>query len=160
MSLPEASQEGKNTFGFKLDGEIWIPYAKCKNFGNPCSQELYDGVVLPNRTSPLLTLSARRENGSKTSFLVITSLVPITTKGNYIDSVNVSFTDEAGVNYSLPYPRSLSQNNLIVTKIDSIGNIVSGTFQFTLVRNFGEPGTPKITEGRFDVRYPYCNCSK
>jgi len=27
--LPEATQEGKNTIGFSVNGEVWRPYYKC-----------------------------------------------------------------------------------------------------------------------------------
>lgn len=27
--LPPATQEGKNTIGFTINGEVWVPYAKC-----------------------------------------------------------------------------------------------------------------------------------
>lgn len=37
-TLPPATQEGKNTVGFTVNGEVWVPYAKCESFSNPCRE--------------------------------------------------------------------------------------------------------------------------
>src|ERR1700730_7257280 len=31
LTLPPITQEGKNTFGCKINGQIWIPYFPCKD---------------------------------------------------------------------------------------------------------------------------------
>ncbi len=36
--LPEATQEGKNTVGFTLNGEVWVPYYKCCWSCDPCGE--------------------------------------------------------------------------------------------------------------------------
>jgi len=160
-TLPDATQQGKNTFGFKLDGKVWTPYAKCKNFGNPCEEAEYQGLVLPNIRSPQISFGATNENGSKSSLISIYSWIKITKPGNYIDSMTISFLDEDRNDFGLPYEPSLKGYHFTITKIDSMGNIVSGTFAFTLFSRLqGDPRTIKITEGRFDVRFPYCNCSE
>lgn len=33
--LPPATQEGKNTVGFTINSEVWVPYYKCQSFSNP-----------------------------------------------------------------------------------------------------------------------------
>ena len=36
--LPPITQEGKNTIGFTIDGEVWVPYYKCSLMGDPCGE--------------------------------------------------------------------------------------------------------------------------
>lgn len=37
-TLPPATQEGKNTVGFTVNGEVWVPYYKCGFGQNPCGE--------------------------------------------------------------------------------------------------------------------------
>ena len=36
--LPPATQEGRNTVGFMIDDEVWVPYYKCRFMGDPCGE--------------------------------------------------------------------------------------------------------------------------
>lgn len=36
--LPPITQEGKNTVGFMIDGEVWVPYYECRFMGDPCGE--------------------------------------------------------------------------------------------------------------------------
>ena len=36
--LPPATQEGRNTVGFMIDDEVWVPYYECRFMGDPCGE--------------------------------------------------------------------------------------------------------------------------
>jgi len=51
--------------------------------------------------------------------------------------------------YSVP----LASNTWKVTKVDTVKNFISGTFEFTLIHKTNPNDTLKFTEGRFDLPY-------
>src|ERR1700733_2066445 len=75
--LPPMTQEGKNTFGCKINGEVWIPYYQCGliNFLTKC-EELHTNVVKVDSTINLpldFELSTSREiktGGTFSSFTI------------------------------------------------------------------------------------------
>lgn len=44
-------------------------------------------------------------------------------------------------------------SRLTLTKIDTVNNIIAGTFEFTLLSEHAPGVTLKVTDGRFDLRY-------
>ena len=52
-TLPPITQEGKNTFGCKVDGEVWVPYYKCGGTGNPCGELIVDILRLSQNQVPV-----------------------------------------------------------------------------------------------------------
>ena len=52
----------------------------------------------------------------------------------------------------LTNPRNTGQ--VLITRFDSVAQIISGTFEFTAQKTSGEgPETVRVTDGRFDVQY-------
>lgn len=39
-TLPPATQTGANTFGFTIDGEVWVPFSECGFGSDPCGKFL------------------------------------------------------------------------------------------------------------------------
>ena len=156
--LPPITQEGKNTFGFKADGELWTPYAACSIYGNPCAELSCSIANIP----PSARMVAPMGMAARRKFLDVDSHIsidargrPFTRLGSYIDSISVQFRSN-GI-YSLGYPQQGDKFN--ITRIDTINRIVSGEFEFTLKDTYGGGTTIRITEGRFDFKYPFCKCS-
>jgi hypothetical protein len=46
-------------------------------------------------------------------------------------------------------------NSLTILKLDTVNNIISGTFQFDAINEEDDTDTIKIREGRFDVKFTY-----
>src|ERR1700722_16428965 len=75
--LPAMTQEGKNTFGSMVNGEVWIPYYQCEiiNLFAKC-KELQTVMTSADTTSKLpidFELSVSREltpGGSFSSFII------------------------------------------------------------------------------------------
>ena len=159
--LPPMTQEGKNTFGSMVNGEVWIPYYQCGliNFLTQC-EELHSVVAPYDTTSKLpfefdLFASRKIGEGSFTSFIIRTRILK---SGNMDSSFIVIYTRDS-VGYYPQYPLSNASNAITVTRLDTINQIISGTFYFTLYSNYNPTGdSVVITDGRFDVTYNACLC--
>jgi hypothetical protein len=162
--LPPATQEGKNTVGFTIDGEVWVPYHKCSYFGDPCGEisATYgeSGGAAPNAFD--LQLSRQRNN--KLSVLTISSsgVGTITSIGNKIDSIHINYQDEnsSGNNGIYGGPIGVDNNQFIITKFDYQNQIISGEFSFILIEQNGSGNKLIIKDGRFDFTFNYCKCSQ
>ena len=157
--LPAVSQEGKNIFGCKVNGEIWIPYFQCTVFTGPC-KELGIDVYSHDTLSflPLnFILTVRNTAGSDTSFSsfdMYTVGAGISGTGNIIDSVKLIYTNRLTQYSNLSPNRTTGVLNL--TKLDSINHIMSGNFSFTLYNVNGD--SVVVSDGRFDLTFNTCLC--
>ncbi len=161
VELPPVTQDGKNTFGFKLNGEIWIPYSECSFSGNPCG-ELFTDVyrTQPSEMLPFsfsLAFAKDEKDNTSTAFSIQTKASGIYTIGNKIDSLTILFTKPVGqLYYNYNYHGKMEK--VEITKVDVANGIISGVFELTLYQSIND--SVKITEGRFDLRFPLCKCSK
>jgi hypothetical protein len=161
--LPAMTQEGKNTFGCKINGEVWIPYYQCGliTIFSKC-KELQTVVNYADTTTKLpfyidLTVSREIGGGSFTSFDIRAEIL----KTGKIDSfLNVTYRRDS-FSYDPQHPISPATNAIIVTKIDAVNQIISGTFYFTLYNSsYGSiSDSLVVTDGRFDVTYNTCLCN-
>jgi len=139
-TLPPISQSGSNTFGFRVDGEVWTPAG---NDALPAYQGHYDQQVFWIVANQY-TRTTREELG-----IHVESLPPGTTAHDLAaqDGVVAYFntlTDE----YQVVDPGA---GTLHLTRLDTVQHIVSGTFEFDAVSaTTGQ--TVHITDGRFDLR--------
>ena len=158
--LPPMTQEGKNTFGSIVNGEVWIPYYQCGliNFLTKC-KELHTDVYKVDSTINLpldFELSTSREiktGGSFSSFMFGATVL----KTGKFDSVLIVTYVKDSISYRPQYPLGNASNAITVTKIDTIKQIISGTFYFTLY-SFSHDDSLVVTDGRFDVTYNACLC--
>lgn len=162
--LPSATQEGKNTIGFTINGEVWIPYVKCAAFSDPCREILArygaSGGAAPNG----IDFGFGRERNSKFSALTISSagIGTITSLGNKIDSIEVEFQDENWAGNTSIYRGPLTGRNskFVITKFDYQNQIISGEFDFDLIEQDGSGDILTIKDGRFDFSFNTCKCSR
>jgi hypothetical protein len=144
-SLPPITQEGKNTFGCKINGKNWVPggdlgwggqgplfaeYSTMYESFNIAANSNYDG----NKTSIIINASW---NGKSS-----------TIKEDY---VSIFFADKGKMwQYNfIPFETNLT--SVKITKLDTINKIVAGQFHFMIKTSATD--TIKVTEGRFDVKY-------
>ena len=159
-NLPPITQEGKNTIGFKVNGEVWTPYYECRYFGNPCG-EIHARYGPPYNVIDRFSVGATRQNSGKASFLTISSLHPVTTTGNKYDSVTIYYTGENSSDNSDKWSKQSAGGPpgvFEITKIDLDKEIISGIFSFILYEDSGSGRTLEITDGRFDFKMNACIC--
>ena len=167
-TLPPITQTGANTFGCKINGQVWVPYYPCEDTWWNGAVELSYNIhpVYSTGMFPLrFALLAGKEEDPFSGFLNLSPAYltgPATSDGSYIygtgnvaDSMEINFAIDAG-NYWNSYgnPNDIFQ----ITKLDTVNNIISGIFSFTL---YSSPSDSIIvTDGRFDLRigqYSHCN---
>jgi hypothetical protein len=156
--LPEATQEGKNTVGFILNDEVWVPYGECKtrcnkisaNYGLPSAEEF--GIDFQ--------FSREIEKTNKSSTLTLYNQIGarITTIGNKIDSIGVNFRGENSIGNIDSYTRLQKGSKFIITKLDTINKVISGEFEFILNEDTGSGKQIILRNGRFDFKMNACIC--
>ncbi len=158
-TLPPATQEGKNTMGFTIDGEVWVPYYKCKLSGNPCGEISADYNGPPSGPNNI-GFGFSRERNNKKSFLVISSaFATITSTGNKVDSIGVNYNGENSNSNTDSYSGPLPGSKFIITKLDKQNQIISGEFDFILLEQNRSGKTINLKDGRFDFKFNACKCN-
>ena len=158
-TLPPITQTGANTFGCKINGQVWVPYYPCIDTYWNGAVELEYGFNSPNKNSVLpMGFGMIAQNSNDQNFLTIGTIGTIIYgKGNIIDtSLSIGFFNDTG------YYRLLGgdPNNIFqITKLDTVNKIVSGIFSFTLYASFSD--SVVITDGRFDLQITeqYSRCT-
>lgn len=150
--LPNATQSGKNTLGFLLNGQPWTPKGNngTGNFSLYYDETFQGGVFnISAFRNPLNT------NGNRQSLIMYgdsiqqpqTIVLPNTNKFGF------SFWDEANnCTYDFNDGSTIIQSGFFrVRKLDKINRIFSAEFEI----HFTKVGCSDmhITEGRFDMKY-------
>lgn len=150
--LPPATQEGKNTCGFLVNGKVWLPKAKRGDL-KPSLVWWYDPAY-HNGTFNINGL--RIEKGTDSTFTdFVIAIDNFSQIGKYLLNKEPGRMAEYGDWYKncLYYKSDTipGHNSFVnITTFNLQTRIIAGTFQFTLAK----PGcdTIRITEGRFDIK--------
>lgn len=153
--LPPATQTGANTFGLKLNGEMWIP----RGFAGLPDNDKLIARLLGN----VLIVTAQDLSSSPTETEFELRIFGVTGTGTYSLNTNTSYPS-GPTNYGYHVKRrfnpldewitSATQTGSVsITRLDTTAHIVSGTFQFNAQNLVNAAQTISVTEGRFDVRY-------
>ncbi len=169
VDLPPITESGKNTFGCKVNGQVWVPYWRCSSIWTEPPQLEYE--IQPIDSTSMLPVKIMINAGNSTngqtyfSFRQNYSLSDhIYGPGNIIDSIIIEYRLGAGTTYanSQVYQFSSTDRYFQISKLDTTNKIVSGTFAFTLytiVNNLLD--SVVVTDGRFDLQIGgYLVCSQ
>jgi hypothetical protein len=159
--LPPATQEGRNTVGFMIDDEVWVPYYECRFMGDPCGEISARYGEFGGAAPDAIDFQFIRQRDGKLSALTISSSGSgtVTTTGNKIDSISIEFQDETLVGYIPIFTGPLSGSKFIITKFDPQNQIISGEFTFDLIEQNGSGKIITLKDGRFDFSFNACKCS-
>ena len=149
--LPPITQEGKNTFGCKVNGKVWIPNGFSNGFGNPTPPvSIYFRKRCDDRgncttyNTWIFELLAKKGTGENTGSLYVSAY------SMYLDGTaddlgaTFKYNDvNYGVDINLP-------NTFNITRLDTTAKIIAGTFYFTGTDAKGNKIT--VTDGRFDAK--------
>ena len=147
--LPAATQDGKNTLGFLLNGRPWKPQG-VRGTGNlsidfdPSFNQGIFNIVAYNFNTPL---SEQFIIGVKDSLNFINA--PITLSLNRSSLYSISYNKPC--DYFNQLNDVTSSGSMTITKLDRINHIISGTFTASMIK-IGCTEI-KITDGRFDLKY-------
>ncbi|MFK7810004.1 MAG: hypothetical protein AB8F74_19520 [Saprospiraceae bacterium] len=163
--LPDATKDGNNTFGCLINGELWV--AEANGLGLQDIQSSYDEIGTGAADNFYFYITARYfpegnfpPLDSALSDIFSMNFRPIYSEGeldfSQLNRKDATFsTSLLGVTgtsktYELD---TLNNNNVQITNLDTVKNIISAEFELRLLRINNIPDTLKITEGRFDVTY-------
>jgi hypothetical protein len=168
--LPDITTEGKNTFGCKIDGQIFIP--KQKIIGSPYSNPILKATYVYNQyyfNGYHLSIYANNEVLKKfISIELVGGLNPLVEGNTYPISVNQDniihgFYEHWGDTvdngngtgftpvYSF-YTDNSYYGELEIIKLDTVNKIISGRFWFSC-REINSNTISHLSEGRFDLKY-------
>ena len=150
--LPPATQTGANTFGCLVNGKAFVPR---KSFSLIVRTDLkctYDYT----EHGYVFNISASRDldGGSEDVVGIATDSLKIS-EGETLSLTKYFTPGQAfgayAVNLSSYTTNADATGQLTITHLDTIKQVVSGTFQFNAVSKGGD--IVKITNGRFDMNY-------
>ena len=157
ITFPEATQEGKNTFGSYIDGDQFIAASTIFGLVRPINVAYYYDSTNDFKAGSIFIQGIdARSTLPIAGFIAIqkmnvfgTGTFPLT----YVSNCSRQYTCDA----SFYYNSQLSKNyfadsgELTISKLDTVNRIISGTFHFTAKDSTGVK--KEITNGRFDVKY-------
>lgn len=150
--LPPITLEGKNTLGFLLNGQVWLPEVPFPDLSG--SIRLACGISL--NTKDLVVHTTRFNDSMKQTLIFgIDSISSIgdykfnSWKNIFIDQKGQCITQGKDFSYDID---TLKPNKFIVNFIDYNQQIISGSFIIYLT-NFDCIDSLEISEGRYDLKF-------
>jgi len=151
LVLPPITTEGLNTFGCKVDGEVWVPHVDWGVIQTPL--DFGEMTVVHHEDENRFYIRVdRRPNGDCDSTDQVIHL-----------SITVDILGESTINYSTGFSDwninkwnyrldTTSNHSLIIHRFNLEDRVVSGSFDFNFVNTHdGEIRT--VTDGRFDLTF-------
>ena len=132
-NLPPATQEGKNTFGCLVNGELLIPR------GNG-----FNVILTAEKTNNNFYISASDSYSVKRIIVLRIEADNIT--NSVLKCIEI-YQDASTSRYCQPVNLTLT-----LSKLDEVNKIISGKFSAILPANSDLPEF-KVTDGRFDLKY-------
>lgn len=166
--LPPATQTGANTAGCVVDGLRWVASTNARTMGGAPLSAVYArwGRVRP--PAHHLSLSFDKQIDDKLDVhrrtYVRLELPDITGPGTIVldqrydgRTLNGPIAYAAFTYYLTPSDQEMrtgpaTPGRVVVTRLDTVARIVSGTFEFT-ARDASGRATVRVTEGRFDCKF-------
>jgi hypothetical protein len=154
--LPPATDTGSNTFGAKVNGNLWKP----QGFGPFPANDILEATIAGDDIQIWARNFASSPN--ETEFYLL--IKDMTGPGTYPLNADIPAHPYRGVSYGYYVKRNFTPLNewstsasytgsITVTKFDRTNKIIAGTFQFNAINMYNTPEPLTVTEGRFDVKY-------
>ena len=156
--LPPETQTGANTFGCLVNGEVFKPGGAQLSGGSlSCNYQFLNGGYYFR----LAAIYRNNTNGSGKSIGIISDslaiiekekfLLTVTRSKGKISSGYSSYQTQPIIIYDDYSTTSNIIGELLINKLDTINQIVSGAFWFDAINGSGQK--VEVRKGRFDVRY-------
>jgi hypothetical protein len=148
--LPAATQEGKNTLGFLLNGQPWVPqgFNGTANLSIDVDFDFTNGIFNLVGYRTINTKTEQFTIGISDSLSLIG--IPYTFRIRPNSIFGISYTRTV-CDYFSKDIATTGSGTMTITKLDRTDRIISGTFNATLSKADCE--MVKITDGRFDMKF-------
>ncbi len=140
--LPPITQEGKNTFGCKVNGEVWVPQSG-----------FLINALTSSYQSNVFILDAKRETEELDEEIFYSGFFDAV--GSYsLPNANHTVEFNKVINSILHYyyVDTINSGVVTITKLDTTEGIIAGTFYFDAIDTTTNE-VLHVTDGRFDVKY-------
>lgn len=137
--LPAETHEGKNNMGCYVDGNLWVVY---NTIGSLFRPDVWAAIKKNGNDIELLIGAGRM--GSETS-LAFNIVNPKENENLTINGINFHLNENGTCSGQYD-----NNGSIFITKLDTIKNIVSGRFSFTL-KCKDSNSVVNVTDGRFDI---------
>ena len=149
--LPPATQEGKNTFGCKVNGQVWVPRVEIFAPWFDKMAQLHEKNGTGGGGISCRILSTTQDEYMTIGFGP--SYFQARTYRTLSDTAQFRFNpDFRRLSENFHHIDGDTSNYFTITKIDTVRNFISGVFQCSIY-NSDKSRKIKITEGRFDMPY-------
>ncbi len=148
--LPNATQEGKNTLGFLLNGEPWTPkgFNGTSNLSIDVDFGFNQGIFNIASYKTINAITEQFTIGISDSLNFINSPYTFLIHPNSVFGISYTI---GSCDYFSKNSSTTADGTMTITKLDKTMRIISGTFSATL--STAGCGVINITEGRFDMKY-------
>ena len=152
--MPAATQTGANTFGAKVNGNLWVP----------SNSPIGGASKLEARYAANdLIINARNLGSTPTESEFEIYIKDLNGSGVYPLNQNTAQYPNQAASYGYYVLRKFTPINqwitgaqfngeVTITLDDRVNHIVSGTFQFDALNMYGTADTLHVTDGRFDIK--------
>lgn len=152
MKLTKETHVGANTFSCKINGEIFIPADIVT-----VAVDLEGLVANYIEDEGYLQLSARepkRKDDDERSRSINIDASDLHLGEQLFGDSLMGQVSVNGIDLSEWYVGNTpGEGSLTITRLDTVENIISGTFSFKGQPRFNSDKTVSVTDGRFDIRY-------
>ncbi|WP_321424078.1 hypothetical protein [uncultured Bacteroides sp.] len=137
--LPAETHEGKNNIGCYVDGNLWVAY---NNLAPIFQSDIWAAISKNDNQFKLFIEAKRRDTETGIGFVVLN---PKENETLLIKNIGFHLIENGtcGGEYE-------NIGSIFITKLDTIKNIVSGRFSFTL-KCKDSNSVVNVTDGRFDI---------
>ena len=154
--LPEPTTTGANTFGARINGELWGPM----KFGIAATAPILQASFAGNNS---FRINARNFAASPNESEMEIFLKDVTAPGVYQLNRKTGIQPGADASYGFYIERNLMPKNewitnteytgtVTITRLDIQERIIAGTFEFRAINMYNEPSPIHVTDGRFDLK--------
>lgn len=148
--LPNATQEGKNIFACRVNGENWISERGIRNMGGGVTDSTFG---IHGRTYENTFLKGIFAIGIISNDIISGKTFKLDDSikryGRYTSAMESKcFISNGGYGSFTAYS---FDGELTLSKVDTVNKILSGTFWFNILTDYCD--TMKVTDGRFDINY-------
>lgn len=144
--LPAATTEGLNTFGCKINGKVWIANG-IRNDQGTAAKAIEVEFRQLNAGTFYLFIHTNADTKDRVQLSLPKGVIGTNLLEDRYDQPFAIYYDN---NFRLFMTKSPNSGKIVITRLDTVNGIVSGTFEFD-----GEFIVTKekvtITEGRFDI---------
>ena len=154
--LPDATSDGRNTFGFKVNGKVWIPDGTPAG-KNPAMKPItieFSRVKADTFSIAIYASASTMDRVQLTLPKATLGINQLTDSRQYATPSFAIYYDD--INYRHFYQYGVNPGKVVITRLDTLAGVISGTFEFE-GQEILKKQTVSITEGRFDLNIKSLN---